>query len=115
MVESEYWSRLEYRICREFAGMSEGRMRNRWCDGITPGAYLLNDPKPRILGHAWICNGPDQEEWKFELLLPEKFGSRDEIDWQSLFPAENVTRWLALDQPRKLVQIEPSAAVPDLD
>jgi hypothetical protein len=30
-------------------------------------------------------------------------------------PPENVTRWLAVDEDRKLIQIDPGEAVPDLD
>jgi hypothetical protein len=94
--------------------MADGHLRYLWCDGFIPEWYLLNDPRPRITGRAWICNGPRQDEWKFALFLSHPVRSRDEIDWAALLPADNVTRWLAVDQRGKRLQIEPSAAVPDL-
>jgi hypothetical protein len=30
-------------------------------------------------------------------------------------PPDDVTRWLAVDRERQLIQIEPGVAVPDLD
>lgn len=114
MDQKEYESRLEYRICREFSGMSDGQLRALWCDGVVLGGFLLDDPKPRILGSAWICNGGNQDEWRLEVLLPHRLNSRDEINWEELLPPDNVTKWLALDPQKKLIQIEPAAAVPDL-
>jgi hypothetical protein len=113
LVEADYWVRLAFRICREFAGMSDRHLQYLWCDGITPEEYLLDDPAPRITGRAWICNGPKQDEWNFTLFLPHPVDSREEINWASLLPPENVTRWLALDRGR-CIQIDPLAAVPDL-
>ena len=113
MDEAYYWERLEYRISREFAGMSERRLRWLWCDGFIPGQYLISESPPRIVGRAWICDGPSQHEWEFTLFLPRRAESRDEIEWVSLLPAEDVTRWLALDLAGKRIQIEPLAAVSD--
>jgi hypothetical protein len=112
--EGDYWVSLEYRVCREFAGMKDWDLRHLWCDGFIPERYRLSGSEPRITGRAWICYGTRQHEWKFTLFLPHPVGSREEIDWASLLPAENVTRWLALDQVGKHIQMEPSAAVPDL-
>jgi hypothetical protein len=112
--EADFWLHLEYRICREFAGMANRSLRFLWCDGLVPARYHLNDSDPRITGTAWICNGPKQDEWEFALFLPHPVASHDEIDWSALLPPENVTRWLALDPPGKHVQIEPGAAVADL-
>jgi hypothetical protein len=111
MAESDYWVALEYRICREFAGMPENRLRFLWCDGLIPEQYLLEGRSPCITGRAWIGNGPKQEEWGFTLFLNHPVGSPSEIDWASLLPPENVTRWLAVDPASKRIQIEPSAAV----
>jgi hypothetical protein len=110
-----FWLSLEYRVCREFAGMKDLALRYLWCDGLCPEQYLLRDAVPRITGTAWICNGPKQDEWKFTLFLAHTVGSREQVDWASLLPNEKVTRWLALDQHGKRIQIEPSAAVPDDD
>jgi hypothetical protein len=115
MTESDFWSALEYRLCKEFRGMTEMRLHEYWCDGFAPASYFVSEVPPRILGYAWICKGNDQREWKFELYLPAPVASPDDIDWATLFPPDNVTRWLAVDKDRKLIQIEPSAAVPDLN
>jgi hypothetical protein len=77
MTETEYWLALEYRICREFTGMSERNLHRYWCDGIVGEVYFVNQRPPRILGHAWICEGDKQEEWKVELLLPRRVAGRD--------------------------------------
>jgi hypothetical protein len=110
--EAGYWLSLEDRVCRELAGMRERRLQYLWCDGFIPVDYLLDDPRPRITGRAWIYNSPRQPEWDFTLLLPRPFRSRDEIDWASLLPPENVTRWLALDEAGMQIEIEPAVAVP---
>jgi hypothetical protein len=76
MSESDYWVSLEFRLTREFAGLLEGRHRNFWCDGLSPSNYVLDGPSPRITGFCWICNGSEQAEWTFALLLPEPVTSR---------------------------------------
>jgi hypothetical protein len=115
MVESDYWVALEYRVCREFAGMPQNQLRCLWCDGFIPAQYLLDGPAPCIKGRAWICNGPKQDEWEFIVFLNHPVGSASEIDWDSLLPPANVTRWLAVDPSGKRIQIEPSAAVVDAE
>lgn len=115
MDENAFWLSLEYRICHEFAGLPERRYQYFWCDGFTPAVYLLGESPPRITGKAWICNGQAQDLWDFVLLLPAPFASREEIDWASLLPPRNVTRWIAFDEGRKYIEIEPAVAVPDLD
>jgi hypothetical protein len=112
--EGDFWLSLEYRVCREFAGLNDRFLRHLWCDGFLPKRYLLDHSEPRITGWAWICNGAAQHQWQFTLFLPHPVRSSDEVDWASLLPPENVTRWLALDAPGKRIQIEPSASVPDL-
>ncbi len=111
MDEADYWVSLEFRVCREFAGMPENRVRFLWCDGFIPERYFLDGPSPRITGRAWIGNGPRQDEWIFTLFLNQTFGSPREIEWQRLLPPENVTRWLAVDLPGKRIQVEPAATV----
>jgi hypothetical protein len=111
--EADYWARLEYRVSREFEGMSERRLRSLWCDAFMPQHYLVSEPTPRIIGRALICDGPSQHEWEFTLFLPTGVGSRDEIAWASLLPAQDVTRWLAVDLAGKRILVEPLAAVND--
>jgi hypothetical protein len=114
MSEADFWASLEFRLCHEFAGLPERRYQYFWCDGFIPSEYVLDGPSPRITGRCWICNGPRQAEWDFALLLPGPVGSREEIDWASLLPPWNVTRWMAFDEGRRYIEIEPAVAVPDL-
>ena len=113
MDEADYWLSLEYRLCHEFAGMPENHLRFLWCDGFIPEQYRLDGPSPQITGRAWICNGRRQQEWEFSLFLTHPVGSRAEINWRSLLPPANVTRWLAIEPAGKRIQIEPAAAVLD--
>lgn len=114
MEERWFWVALEFRICGEFAGLSERRYRYFWCDGFAPKVYALDDTPPRITGIAWICNGRKQAEWDFTLLLPRQYSSVEEIDWDSLLPPSGVTRWMCFDESQRTIEIEPSVAVPDL-
>src|SRR4051812_15763049 len=114
MSESDYWLALEFRLCGEFPGFAEKELRRYWCDGISPYEYVLADPqRPRITGRATLVYVQDYQEWKFTLLLPRPVASREEIDWQSLLPPDNMTRWLWLDPFHKRLEIEPGVAVPD--
>lgn len=54
-----------------------------------------------------------QEEWKFTLILKHRAGTRADIAWASLLPAESVTGWLTFDPSAKALRIEPSEAIPD--
>jgi len=112
--EADFWVSLEYRLCGEFAGLPARRYQYFWCDGFIPSQYLLDDSQPRITGKAWICNGPAQDKWDFALLLPQPLMSREEIDWAALLPPKGVTRWMAFDERRRYIEIEPAVAVPDL-
>jgi hypothetical protein len=114
MDEKSFWVSLEFRLCYEFAGLPERRYQYFWCDGFIPSQYLLDHPRPQIMGKVWICNGPAQDEWDFALLLPRPFGAREEIDWASLRPPKDVTRWMAFDEGHRYIEIEQAVAVPDL-
>ena len=94
--------------------MSDERFNDLWCDGFIPESYLIRDQTPKILGRVWIVKVQSQAEWRFQLFLPQRFDSVDEIEWGNLLPAINVTKWLAVDWERQIIQIEPTAAVPDL-
>jgi hypothetical protein len=113
VYEKFFWVSLEFRLCEEFGGLPERRYQYFWCDGFIPTDYQLGGPCPRITGRCWICNGPLQDEWEFALLLPKSFGSREEIEWATLLPPSKVTRWMAFDERRRCIEIEPTVAVPD--
>ena len=115
MTEGEYWVRLEFRLCREFEGLPKRRYQYFWCDGLDPEEYAIEGTAPWIAGRAWICNGPAQQsQWRFVLKLPQGIESRDAIDWDSLLPPDNVTRWMSFDEEGRSIEIDPGAAVPDL-
>lgn len=113
MGERDFWVSLEFRLCQEFAGLPERRDQYLWCDGLDPSEYQLDGPLPRITGRCWICDGPRPDEWEFALLLPRSFPSREDIDWASLLPSRNMTRFMAFDEKRRYLEIEPAVAVPD--
>jgi hypothetical protein len=113
MTEAEYWYCLEVRLCHEFAGLPERRYRYFWCDGITPLLFTLDDPSPRVTGKAWICNGSKQDQWDFTLLLNRTWRSREDIQWATLLPPDDMTRWISFDEHDRYIEIDPAAAVPD--
>jgi hypothetical protein len=114
LSEDEFWLALEWRLCAEFAGMPDNQFRSLWCDGFIPEAYLFGDDPPKILGKVWIVKVQDQMQWRFEFYLPRKYYSVDEIGWDAMLPRTDTTKWLAVDWEKRLIQIEPSAALPDL-
>jgi hypothetical protein len=54
MGDADFWVSLEYRLCREFAGMAVRRLQYLRCDGFIASQYLLDDHRPWITGKAWI-------------------------------------------------------------
>jgi hypothetical protein len=113
--ESEFWLRLEYRVCEEISGLKQKEHRRFWCDGFLPSWYDLAEPSPQISGRVWmgIGGGTAQEEWEFVLLLRGPIESRETISWSALLPAADRTRWLSMDVVAKRLIIEPGVAVPD--
>jgi hypothetical protein len=113
MDESAFWVHLEYRVCAEIDGLKQPELRRLWCDGFLPAWYDLGE-SPRILGRVWMGAGPrEQQEWVFTLLLPGPINSREAIEWSTLLPPPDVTRWLTLDPIGKRLVIEPTVAVPN--
>ena len=79
MTEYEYFQNLEFRVCRELAGMQDDALRDWWCDGFVPDAFDVVGERCRITGRAWI--GRDgQTCWQFVLYLG-RARPRDQIDW----------------------------------
>lgn len=112
--EKTFWVHLEFRIGSELAGVLDGRWNYVWCDGFDPQRYLLDQTPPEIRGRVWIVFGQDQENWEFSLYLPDSHRCREIIDWKALIPRSGMTCWIAVDRKRKRLEVEPSAAVPDL-
>lgn len=110
MDEKTFWWALELRVARELSGLRKRHLGALWCDGISPGIYLLAHQPPRIEGAAWI--GYDETvPWHFTLLLPGPVRSLEEIDWSSLVPPDDGACWLGLDESRRVLHVEPAAAV----
>src|SRR5262245_32409775 len=105
MSESDFWLRLQYRVANEFEGLRENHLRFRWCDGFVPEKYELNSPLPRITGRACIVNGQHSwKKWEFTLQLRGPVASQSEINWESLLPPGDVTRWMSVDLDRKQIE-----------
>jgi len=113
ITEAEFWVHLEFRLCQEFSGLSDRRYRSFWCDGFDPHVYTLDGPCPRVTGTAWICNGEQQAQWEFALMLKQSSPSREVIDWASLLPADDTTRWMSFDENKRYIEIDPTAATLD--
>jgi hypothetical protein len=84
----------------------------------TPMIGELPPPTKRTLRQqekaALSRSSKSEPTWEFTLFLPRPFATREEIEWDRLFPPYNVTRWLAADVNAKKLQFEPAAATPDL-
>jgi GrpB-like predicted nucleotidyltransferase (UPF0157 family) len=111
-AESDYWQRLEYRICREFEGFADERLRRFWCDGLDPEEYDLAAAEPCIRGRAWC--GPDgQDHWRFTLLVGPEMRSRAGLDWAALLPGAGLTGWLSPYPAEKRMVIDPLGGHPE--
>ena len=106
MTESEFWSALEVRLTREFAGTQEGLDKGIWCDGFIPEEYHLAVMEPKITGRVWICLGSHQDEWRFEMCVKGQARLASEIDWALQLPSDNVTGWLTYDDSRQEIRID---------
>jgi hypothetical protein len=111
MTEDEFWTALEWRICRELSGMNDNLLRHMWCDGVR-GDIVQREAGPACLdGSIWI--GKDgQTAMQFTMTLPDNVASKDDIVWRTLMPPEDMTAWLSVDVNRKLVTIDLSRAEP---
>lgn len=112
MDEASFWSALEYRVCREMAGVEECVRLGMWCDGFIAHAVDLSASPKRIFGRAWIGLGSQQEPWTFDLLLPDT-ARGDEIPWSELLPAADATQWLTINREGKHLVVAPGDAVHD--
>jgi hypothetical protein len=106
--EQEFWQRLEFRICSEFAGFADPRLRYHWCDGLVPEDYDLTSAEPHISGTAHCGQrGGRQERWRFTLVVGQRVASPRQIDWSTLLPSDCLTGWLTPDLQNKTLQVDP--------
>jgi hypothetical protein len=111
---NEFWTKLEYRICREIGSLHVGEFRGLWCDGVIPEGLERFTDRCVVVGRAWMGRGArQQEKWRFEFVLPPGTMELERVNWHSLLPAEDMTGWLELHQSERLMRITPSAAYPD--
>lgn len=104
MLESDFWGKLEYRVCRELESMFDQKRRGWWCDGFL--ADQLDEVRGQITGRVWIGRGrSQQEEWDFVLLLRNQLLVHEQVDWNTLLPDERARGWLSIDVQRKLLTI----------
>jgi hypothetical protein len=109
MDEADYWTRLEYRVCDELAGMDDKALRGLWCDGFVAEQFLLDVEPARVVGYAWMGTAPrKQERWTFVLFLPHLARSREDLAWSSLLPPEGATEWLEIEREAKELRIHPT-------
>jgi hypothetical protein len=112
----EFWSRLEYRVGDEIAGLSGDEFRGVWCDGFIPDTFDITGGQPMVRGRVWLARSGyrgTQEEWRFTLLLPESVRGEEDVDWAAILPPDDVTGWLSLDTSRRVMKVNPAAAYPD--
>jgi hypothetical protein len=109
MDETEFWSRLEFRVCREMESIEECGRQGLWCDGFIPEHYGLDGSPASITGRVWIGFGARiQEKWQFRLILGSSPGSPRKIQWAELLPAAELTGWLAVNTQDKRIELEPA-------
>jgi hypothetical protein len=114
MTESDYFRRLEMRVSRELAGMRAPEIQQWWCDGFIPDGFVVVGRRCRVRGNVWMASGPRQELWDFVVHLgPER--PRDQVEWVTLLPADDVTGWLSLDFATRFMKVDPTAARPDAE
>ncbi len=111
MTEDEFWSSLEYRICRELRGMDDKVLRRMWCDGIRGHIVRPQTGPTHLSGTIWIGDG-GQTEMQLTMALPEDISVDNCVPWSDIFPPENLTAWLSVDAQRKRVAIDLSKAEP---
>jgi hypothetical protein len=122
VTQTEYFGRLEYRICSELRGMRSKELRRIWCDGCAPRGFEVVEGRGRVTGLTWLVfDSPrgkkrphDDGQWDLVLLVETGDSDPSNIDWESLMPATDVTGWLSLDFKNKIVTIDPLSAYPDL-
>ncbi|HEY1687172.1 MAG TPA: hypothetical protein VGG19_20595 [Tepidisphaeraceae bacterium] len=114
MEQQEFWSRLEVRVTAEIEELKEDGFRGWWCDRFTPHRIGLVGERQAVIGKVWMGKGEAQEQWHFALLLIQIVTNLEEIHWEELLPAREMTGWLSLNAKKKEMKIEPATAYPDL-
>lgn len=113
MDAKDFWTHLEYRVCREIDSLRKNEYRGLWCDGFIPEQFEFCDGQPVLTGSVWMGRGGrHQEQWRFVFLLPKGVTSEVDVNWEAIFPAEEVTGWLSLDQVAREMKVNPAEGHP---
>jgi len=104
-LEREFWSALEFRVCREMDNMPTCRRQRLWCDGFIPEQYQFDRLPSSITGGVWIVTGQSQEKWKFTLILPPSASSGSEITWSDLLPPDEASGWFGISVEKKEIRV----------
>jgi hypothetical protein len=117
VTEAEFFSRLEFRLCGEFAAVRPPDAPGLWCDGLIPKRWQLDANPSTISGAAYVGGLPGhdpigyQEKWGFVLNLCEQAALRESITWDSLLPSNEVGGWVVIDVFRRRLVITLPATV----
>jgi hypothetical protein len=109
LSEPEFWTRLEFRVSHELAGVPENHLRFLWSDGFWADEIVKDGEAEWIVGRASVVNGRHEDMYAFRLRIGPGVRQGDVIDWASLLPDEAQTGWLSIDTERKLLEIDPTA------
>jgi hypothetical protein len=114
--EAEFWLRLEYRLCREFTGLADKKLRGIWCDGFLPEAFEIGAEGACVAGRVWVGRGGrDQEQWRFFLLTGDRVICREKIQWAELLPPDDVTGGLFIDEAARELRLRLRMASGQMD
>ncbi len=112
MTEQQFWEKLEMRVRREFAGLKDNQLCRLTCDGFSARTFFPHEDGTRIVGQVWtLCGG----EWDFELIVRRRIEAWEDVRWDELLPADDMTGWMSVDLERKVLKIDSAAAYPDGD
>lgn len=87
MDEHEFWQGLEFRICAEFAGLTDQRLRYYWCDGLIPEGYDLASAEPASAAPPTAGNAANQPGAVAVHRGPRPAGA-PQINWPALLPRD---------------------------
>ncbi|MBL7808517.1 MAG: hypothetical protein JNN28_11905 [Saprospiraceae bacterium] len=104
---------LEYHLTETLKHSEDADYRRCWCDGV-----LIPDPMPldqvktsrKILTHAWIDEGKNRGQFKYELSI--RLGDKslahylNGLDLQDCLPAHDNADWILLDRNNLRIEIQ---------
>ena len=112
MVESEFFTFLEYRVCDELPRLYRKEILGLWCDGLSPGRDEILNGRCTIHGEAWMGgipgkprNATHQEPWRFSAALPQGVVRSSVLDWQPFRPPIDASGWLEVEPDERTLTI----------